>query len=514
MSNGINSVEESPPVPGEVVNTSCGPIQGKREDGIHTFLGIPFAAPPLGDLRWKPPQPASPWTETRECFEFGPACPQRESKFIKTGEKDEDCLYLNVWTPNPDPTAKLPVMFWLQGGNFQTGSAALRLYNGKNMAKSGAVMVTINYRVGPLGFLAHPELSEESAEGVSGNYGLLDQVAALEWVRDNIEAFGGDPSLVTIFGFSSGANCVCNLMVMEEAFSLYSRAIIQSGPLWSHIGIPGLPSICLEREKGEEIGTKFQHSLGFDGAKNVIGKMREIEPGDLLKVAGSDGVFITDGLEFCPIADGHHMRLHPMALFHRQKQADVPLIIGSNLHEANLFLHDAKFSKLQYEMMVRMVTGPHAEKVFELFPFESDKQAGENFAKIMAIGEFATPARFVARSMEQKSSEPFLYQFTGHRKDHPLKACHGAEVAYVLGNLSPRKCDETDFELSRQIMGYWLNFARTGNPNGGGLPEWPVYNTEDDPYMILGKPLSTRNGVWRELCDIAEIIYSPIYLEE
>ncbi|MBN1289257.1 MAG: carboxylesterase family protein [Actinobacteria bacterium] len=514
MKNNIDPIEGISFKPGKVVDTAGGPVRGKYEDGIHIYLGIPFAAPPVGELRWKPPQPASPWTGTRHCVAFGPSCPQQRSKFLKIGEKSEDCLYLNVWTPNPDPAAGMPVMFWLQGGNFQTGSAAVKLYEGKNMATRGAVMVTINYRVGPLGFLAHPDLSKESPDGVSGNYGLLDQVAALEWVRDNIEGFGGDPSRVTIFGFSSGANCVCNLMVMDKADGLYSRAIIESGPLWSHIGVPGLPSICLEREKGEEIGKKFQHSLGFDGAKNIIGKMREIDPETLLEVAGTDGVFVKDGLEFCPVADGHTMRAHPMALFHQRKQADVPLIIGSNRHEANLFLHDAKFSKLQYEMMVRMVTGSHADDVFKLFPFENDEQAGENFGKIMAIGEFATPARFVARCMEHKSSDQFLYQFTGHMAGHPFKACHGAEVAYVLGNLNPAKCDETDFELSRIIMGYWLNFARTGNPNGEGLPEWPVYDSEKDPYMILGKPVSTRQGVWRELCDIAERIYAPIYLEK
>lgn len=211
-----------------------GPINGVQEGGVWVYKGIPYAAPPVGELRWKEPQPAEPWKEVRPCTEFGPACPQPSSDdqggFMAVGETSEDCLYLNVWSPAETPGERLPVMVWIHGGAFRTGAGSQAVYDGVNLAEKDVVVVTINYRLGPLGFFAHPLLTEESPNGSSGNYGLLDQVAALEWVERNIASFGGDPDNVTVFGESAGAMSICDLMASPLAEGLFDRAIVQSGP--------------------------------------------------------------------------------------------------------------------------------------------------------------------------------------------------------------------------------------------------------------------------------------------
>ncbi|MBN1289146.1 MAG: carboxylesterase family protein [Actinobacteria bacterium] len=510
MSRDTDSAEKSNYAPGKVINTAYGPVQGFVEDGVHSYLGIPYGASTAGDMRWRPPRPTRGWKETLRCMEFGPSCPQTKSKFLRIGEMSEDCLYLNVWTANPDPGSKMPVMFWLQGGGFQTGSAGVKLYNGRNIAGRNVVVVSINYRVGPLGFLVHPGLSAESPEGVSGNYGLLDQILALEWVRDNIEAFGGDASQVTLFGFSSGANSIVDLMVCPGAEGLFSRAIIESGPLWIKVG---LPSACVSLEEGEVSGLKAEKALGFSGTGSDISRMREVDPAVLLEVAGSDGVFIKDGMLFCPVADGKVIPGHPMALFDEDKQLDIPVIIGTNLNETNLFLYLIKFTREQYEMLVRTVAGSYADEILEMYPVETDEEAGPVFGHLMTAGEFTAPARFVANCMGKKSHDCFYYQFTGYRSGDPLKASHGAEVAYVFGNLSRTRCDDSDRELSRITMGYWVNFARNGNPNGGNLPVWPAYDSGEEHCMILGKPVSLEKRLWKEICELAEEIHRPLFMD-
>lgn len=509
MNGGSESRSDKCIKKGPVVKTSAGSIQGFIEDKVHSFLGVPFGASTAGENRWRPPQPANGWTDTLECMEFGPSCPQTKSKFLRIGAVSEDCLHLNIWTANPDPGAEMPVMFWLQGGGFQTGSAGVKLYNGKNLAKNDVVVVSINYRVGPLGFLVHPGLSAESPDGVSGNYGLLDQILALEWVQENIEAFGGDPRRVTLFGFSSGANSIVDLMVCPKAEGLFSRAILESGPLWIKVG---LPSACVSLEEGEQSGLKVEKALGFSGTGTDISRMREVDPGDLLEVAGSDGVFIKDGMLFCPVADGKTIPGHPMALFAEGKQSDIPVIIGSNLNETNLFLYLIKFTREQYEMLVRTVTGSYADEILKMYPVATDEEAGLVFGHLMTAGEFTAPARFVVNRMVEKSSDSFYYQFTGYRPGDPLKASHGAEVAYVFGNLSRSRCDDSDRELSRITMGYWVNFARDGNPNCDNLPEWPAYDPDEEPCMILGKPVSLEKQLWKDLCELSEEIHKPLFL--
>lgn len=511
MPNETETGEDREIMPGPVVETPNGPVQGFLDDGLHAFLGVPFADPPVGEYRWRPPRPLSPWKEVRLCTEYSAACPQNRSKFLWVNKMSEDCLYLNIWTKQLDPDAKMPVLFWLQGGGFQTGSAGIKLYNGANLAKLDAVIVTIDYRVGPLGFLVHPALSAESPDGVSGNWGLMDQIAALEWVRDNIEVFGGDPSRVTIFGFSSGADSVIDLMTSPKTSGLFCGGIIQSGTPWVKAG---LPAAVLSREEGEEIGLKFERALGLDNAGNNISRMREIEPSVILDVAGSDGVLIKEGLLFCPVFNHPVLPAHPMAAFARQEQHGVPVIVGSNLHEMKLFLHLFKINKPMYEVMGRMIAGGYADRVFELYPVSNDEEANEAVQEIMTISEFASPARFMAKSVEKKSCNAYLYQFSGYREGHPLKACHGAEVSYVFGNLSQTKCDDSDRALSSAITRYWVNFARTGDPNGEDLPFWPAYTREGEAYMHLGKPaVSAEKELWVEKSEFSEEVHQQFFMD-
>jgi para-nitrobenzyl esterase len=275
---GVIAGEKKP----DVVQLDSGPISGKVEDGVHVFLGIPYAAPPIGELRWKPPQEIASWTQVRNSTDFGPSCPQPKQQ--DTGKFSEDCLYLNVWTTAEKPEKRLPVMVWIHGGAFNFGSASQPEYNGKNLAKKGVVVVTINYRLGPLGFLVHPLLSKESAHGTSGNYGLLDQIAALKWVQKNIAAFGGNPDRVTIFGQSAGSRSVSLLMMSPLSAGLFHRAIAESGgPI---IGSEYLnPVFNGNMANVSRMGQKLASKLGCDKAEDVLAAMRAKSTQELVEAA-------------------------------------------------------------------------------------------------------------------------------------------------------------------------------------------------------------------------------------
>ena len=276
-----------------IVTLDSGKISGIAADGYQYYLGIPFAAPPVGDLRWKPPQPAKPWSGVKESTEFCPACPQLPAAGINIDRMDEDCLYLNVWTPASTPEDRLPVMVWIHGGGFQYGSASEIQYGGASLAKKGVVVVTVNYRVGVWGFLAHPQLTAESPEGSSGHYGFLDQIAALEWVQRNIAAFGGDRSRVTIFGESAGADCVVGLTQSPLAEGLFHRAIAQSPP---HVSVSTIMAGLRTAEEvlrdNEFVGPGLAIALGCDQAADVIACMRAKKLEEILAaVAGPPPMF-------------------------------------------------------------------------------------------------------------------------------------------------------------------------------------------------------------------------------
>ncbi|MBN2169541.1 MAG: carboxylesterase family protein, partial [Actinobacteria bacterium] len=287
----------------ETIELDSGAVSGKRQGEVISYLGIPYASPPTGKLRWTPPQPVSPWSKTKACNKFGPACPQIKSKFYDVGPTSEDCLYLNVWVPERRSGSEFPVLVWLHGGGFTTGAGSQDLYNGSNLALKGFVVVTLNYRLGPLGFLALPALSDESPEGSSGNYGLLDQIAALQWVQRNIEAFGGDKDRVTLFGESAGAVSTCFFLLSPAAEGLFQYAIIESAPLWiSKI----LPAASLPLEKAKETGLRLVSKLGISEDGNVLASLRARTTEEIVGATkpGEGMAALTNELQFGPVIDG------------------------------------------------------------------------------------------------------------------------------------------------------------------------------------------------------------------
>lgn len=462
-----------------------GVTLGEQED-VHVYKGIPFAAPPVGELRWRPPQPVKPWKGIRDCTKFGPACPQPKVFIISNDitQLGEDCLNLNVWAPATRSGKSWPVMVWIHGGGYVLGANYQGWFNGESLARKGVVLVTINYRLGPLGFLAHPLLSRESPQGVSGNYGLLDQIAALEWVKRNIAAFGGDPKCVTIFGESAGAGSVCHLLVSPLAQALFHRAIAESG------GARGPTRHLREKWYGKEpmeaVGAYVAKNLGCDRAENALAALRAKSPSEILKAASSAKGHFGDETS-APIVDGWVLPDEPGILFEDGKAADVPMLVGSNADEAGGIVGD---------LAVRLHYREYAGAVLKLFPGKAGQRAG-------TVAIFTSVARADARAMSRHKSKAHLYQFT--RVAPPwrfLGAFHASEIPYVFGNLDAKlKFEPRDRELSQNMMAYWVQFAKTGDPNAPGLPNWPAYDAATDMHLELGDTVRVGKELDKAACD-------------
>lgn len=493
--------------PPEPVRTTAGPITGTDDGGTRAYLGIPYAAPPVGELRWRPPQPPVAWSEPRAMDRFGPACPQHPSELNREiREMSEDCLSLNVWTPADSENARLPVMFWIHGGGFVHGAGGTRTYNGARLAAGGAVVVTINYRLGPLGFLAHPALSAESDRGTSGNWGLMDQIAALEWVRDNIARFGGDPGCVTVFGESAGAVSVCTLMATPRATGLFHRAIVQSGtppatlrPLRGGGG---------RRGDAETAGKEFAAKLGVADGPEALAKLRALSWQEVL--AGTEaGVELpgsTLGQWVC--LDGWVLTEQPAATFAEGRQAPVPLIAGANRDEGTLWARTLRsVTASRYQVLLRGMFGRRADEALALYPGGSDEEAFESAVRL--LGEsFHQGARSAVRGGAQVQPETRLYYFTrasGRAVDMGLGCHHGAEIPFVFGNLAAGQAgNPTDEALSEAMMAYWLRFARTGDPNGEGAPSWPAWTADGEAYLELGAEIRVGTHLKQSELDLLE----------
>ncbi len=442
-----------------VVMTDAGPIQGclEEQEGVKVFKGIPFAAPPVGQNRWREPQPVEPWSQIRDCTEFGPACPQSDilvrTYGIKAPVLDEDCLYLNVFTPAKTTNDKLPVMVWFYGGGFGVGDAST--YDMSRFSQLGAVVVTINYRVGVMGFLAHESLSQESPHHVSGNYGLLDMVASLRWVQRNIAQFGGSPDNVTIFGQSAGASGVCYLMASPQTKGLFHKAISQSHGAYSLD-----PTLKMQ----EETGALFFKALGCDRADDPLAAARAKswqEVFELSQVLGSDGQVLPaesrkPRIRFWPNIDGWLNADASFLVFAKGQQANVPLLIGSNQDE-------------------------------------SDRT-------------FTAGTRYFAQQHSRLNPQVYRYFFTQPSKSPFFlgKAAHAAEIAYFMrGNpVVANHFDDQDWALSDVISQAWVQFARIGNPNIEGKPfTWPQYDAEIDSYLELGLEIKPGIGIRSSICD-------------
>jgi para-nitrobenzyl esterase len=431
---------------------------------------------------------------------------------LAAGVVDEDCLYLNVWSPAESAEERLPVMVWVHGGSFETGSGSMAIYNGRFLAARGVVVVTINYRLGPLGFLVHPALSAEAAGGVGGNYGLLDQIAALEWVQANIAGFGGDPGNVTVFGESAGGISILDLIVSPPARGLFRRAIVESGILLDEGS--GL-TMTETRERAEAAGRSFAERLAAGGSGDVAAQLRAKTPAELLDAAsaaanelgGMDRILL-----WKPVVDGYVLPAMPTELWRSGRVNPVSLLIGSNGDEAELFLVNLRMSQELYEAEVARIFGEHAEEARALYKeVESESPTLAISRMVTEIG-FASSARFAANMMAEDAAAPgvYLYEFTRAPLRGFMGAFHAAELPYVFGTLGlfelPGLVTQADRDLSENVMGYWTRFAATGDPNGEGAPAWPRYTEASGLHLELGDAIVAVRGLYDAACDLADRI--------
>ncbi|MBN1132047.1 MAG: carboxylesterase family protein [Bacteroidales bacterium] len=467
------------------------------EGDVAIFKGIPYAAPPVGEYRWRPPQPLSPWEGIRDASEFGPDCAQSgwgtAPGTIQEGSS-EDCLYLNLWKPADTRSgAKLPVMVWIHGGAFVGGSGSSPQNYGHQFARQSVILVTFNYRLGRLGHFAFPALSAEHPEEPKGSYAYMDQIAALEWIQENIAAFGGDPNNVTIFGFSAGGVSVHSLMTIPAARGLFHKAISESGGGRDGV-LTGRPinkenADPLYPVSAETIGINFARKHGIEGTDaTAMAKLRALSAEEIVDGGqendGQGGPPIYSG----PILDGKLVVETAESAYKAGRQAKVPLIIGSNSAEIGGSFVNSSSSKEELFSLFGELEG-EAKAAYDP---DGNKEFNEVITKFNTDWVWAEPGRFTARAFIANGEPAYIYHF-GYVPDAVKEwmrfgAGHGSEVGYVFDNLMNRDgspVDPKDKEVAKMMNTYWANFARTGDPNGEGLPEWPVYNTQNEEILDI-----------------------------
>jgi para-nitrobenzyl esterase len=469
-------------VPAEV-SIDSGALLGTTGAGadIRVFKGIPYAAPPVGELRWRPPQPAAQWPGVRPAMEYSARCTQGGpggASAAAPPPTSEDCLYLNVWTTAESADERRPVMVWLYGGGFFGGAGSEPRYAGDGLARKGAVVVTLNYRLGALGFLAHPELSAEAQPHASGNYGMHDAIAALDWVQRNIAAFGGDPGNVTVFGESAGANLTAALVASPAAKGMFRRAIAQSGGFMG-LGMARTGSLA----RAEEAGAKALAEAGIGSIADARTK-----PAAEIFAALRGGGLVVDG------------QLIPEDLsltFAKGRQNAVDLLVGSNKDEGTFFPRPG-LTTAQFTTQARQRFGVLADTYLELFPAGDDAQAHASYLASFT-DEAAWAMREFAELQAKQGNAAYVYYFTRvppTLPDRPSRgATHVAEIPYMFDNLAPPvPWTDVDRRLADTMASYWVNFARTGNPNGAGLPAWPAYRDSSGKVQMLGDTVMTQAG--------------------
>jgi para-nitrobenzyl esterase len=459
------------------VKVDGGLLQGKNEDVLTVYKGIPFAAPPVGDLRWRAPLPASKWEGVKQAFEFAPGPIQGGNP---PSGKSEDCLYLNVWTPAKSPKDKIAVLVWIYGGGFGAGSTSEKNYSGENLAKKGVVLVSIAYRVGQMGFFVHPDLSKESTNHVSGNYGLLDMIAGLQWVQKNIAAFGGDPGKVTIFGESAGGIAVSMLCASPLAKGLFHGAISQSG---GNFGPPRPTTFPGENQKrladAERDGENYMKNAGVTS----VAELRKLPADNLPAVRGMSW----------PIIDGWVIPDDQYKLYSSGRFNDTPILVGYNSDEGASF--SPPRTPEAYIEGVKLRYGSFAESLIKAYPAGTTTvpKTARDLARDAAFGWHTW---VWARLQSQKGKSKAFYYYFDQHPDYPADSPqadrgspHGQDVAYVFQHLntSNPQITKTDLEISEAMATYWTNFAKTGDPSGTGVPVWPAFSDANPVVMHFNK---------------------------
>ena len=487
------------------VHTESGLVSGVSgtTDDVHVYKGIPYAAPPVGDLRWREPRPPSHWDGVRKADAFSPVCMQQRRGPAASSEPapSEDCLYLNIWTAAKSASERRPVIVWTYGGGFTSGAGSLPMYDGDALARKGVVVVTYNYRLGIFGFLAHPELTNESEHHASGNYGMMDMAAALRWVQKNISNFGGDPKRVTIDGESAGSILVSTMVGSPQGKGLFQRAIGQSGA-WMGINIGRMTTLA----QAEESGEKIAKGLGA----NSIAELRKMPADELLKNARGF---------FNIIVDGWYVPEDLSITYQNHKQNDVDVLVGSNHDEGTFFTRPGSGSTEQFMGTAKRRFGDLADAYLKLYPAGSNEQAGAS-----QLAAFRDELGWDMREWAQLQSErgkakAYLYFFTHVPPTAPGQpsrgATHTADLAYMFDNKPARVTwTDVDKKLADTMSSYWANFAATGNPNGKGLPAWPAYKVKKgEKNIVLGDTVMVGQGIDPAMLSFYDSYYSKLSSE-
>lgn len=497
LAMALTSVSASAADPAPTASVAEGMLSGIHDatTSLNAFKGIPYAAPPIGPLRWKPPQATTAWTGVRKADHFGPRCMQRpvfDDMVFRSDGMSEDCLYLNVWTPAHNPNQKLPVLVYFYGGGFTGGDGSESRYDGASLAQRGIVTVTVNYRLNVFGFLALPELAAESSEHTTGNYGLLDQNAALRWVKRNIAAFGGDPDQVTIGGESAGSMSVSAQMASPLSQGLMQRAIGESGSVLANL--EPKPLAQAERE-----GKDFKQRAGA----HSLQQLRAASASALLAITGNKAV-----PEFTPTIDGYLLPQSPGAIYQAGKQAHIPLLLGSNSQEGYYkeLLDKQAATPANYRAAMETKLGKHATEALKFYPGTTETGIKAS-ATAYEGDEFIALATWCWMQLHRQTGHAPVYYYY-FNQPRPAKrdgsagpddgAMHSGEIEYALGNLAGNHVyawTPADQHVSEVMQGYWANFIKTGNPNGPGLPEWPVADDKDGGLLRQVIGVDTRTTV-------------------
>ncbi len=507
------------------VETKSGFVQGMElASGVAAFLGVPYAAPPTGENRWKAPLEPTPWTDVQDATSFGFACPQIQSNFAVGGAlaaalTREDCLTINVWSPATAASASLPVLFWIHGGGFNTGANSIVLYDGEALANTeNLVVVSVNYRLGPLGFLSLPALNGESSANASGNYGLMDLVHALRWVEDNIAAFGGDPNAVTIFGESAGAQAVCMLIVSPDADGLIDRAVMQSGNCpgdLRELNASGstFPDSAIDQ------GNRAAQALGCAGAADTLACLRNLSAQDILNgLNPAATVVFSTGENYQPIVDGDVLPSQPGDLVASGDASVSAIIIGSTRNEIALwrsaYASDVE-TVAEYQAALEVfdndanaiLDGPSA-MLRAAYPVAQDSDALGMYERLLTDLIFTCEVRRSTRALSNGGLMVFQYEFA---RVAPLLAgtgaLHGSDIPYVFGNIPLVGYNNDDRMLADDVTSYLASFARMGAPAASGAPAWPAYDTASENYLELNAPISAASGLREAQCDLLDQLF-------